>query len=284
MKRHFILNRTGTRLCLHQIDPPDVSAGTVVLAHGMFSNYRACRGLAKYIASLGFECWLLDSQGHGHSDQPAIEPSFESLALDDTHAVLEFFCNRDQQPLWWIGHSGGGLAMLMYLSRYPEQQSKLAGLVTLASQTTEAGRSWHKSVLFRVSRILLKVFKVAPGKLLGLGPENEFAGVMDQWLAWSINGRWSGSDEFDYLHAMQQLTVPCLALAAVGDRFIAPSSGIEKIHKAYGSSDKTFMVFGKNHGHLEDYTHARLVSSRNASVDVWPLIGEWLRKRNERKY
>ena len=283
MKRHFILNRTGTRLCLHHIEPPAGSAGSVVLAHGMFSNYRACRGLAKYIASLGFECWLLDSQGHGYSDLPAIEPSFESMSLDDTHAVLEFFCSRGQQPLWWIGHSGGGLAMLMYLSRYPAQQSRLAGLVTLASQTTEAGRSWPKSVLFRVSRILLKVVKVAPGKLLGLGPENEFAGVMDQWLDWSIKGHWSGNDEFDYLNAMQHLTVPCLALAADGDHFIAPTTGIKKIHEAYGASDKTFTVFGKDQGHLENYTHARLVSSRNASIDVWPLVGEWLQKRNKRK-
>ena len=249
----------------------------------MFSNFRACRGLAKYLASLGFECWLLDSQGHGLSDKPANDPSFESMSLEDTQAVLEYFSGCEQQPLWWVGHSGGGLAMLMYLSRFPEHQTKVTGLVTLASQTTEAGRSWRSRAIFRVSRIVLKVLNTAPGKLLSLGPENEFASVMDQWLAWSIKGRWSGYDGFDYMHAMQSVTAPVLSLAAVADRFIAPSVGVEKLHRSIGSTDKTFAIFGKAHGHLEDYTHARLISSRNASVDVWPLIGEWLLERSDKK-
>lgn len=276
MERHFILTESGARLCLHHVESAKKSIGTVILAHGMFSNYRTCRGLARYLSTLNFECWLLDSQGHGHSDKPAQEPDFETMCLDDTKAVLNFVQKRSDVPVWWVGHSGGGLAILMYLARNPQQQEILSGVVTIASQAFDAGFNWRRRLFFRVCRPLIQIIGTVPGKALKLGSENEFVRVLDQWLRWSISQCWRGADGFDYKAEMSAIELPVLSIAGIADKYIAPVSGCEKLYSILGSSDKSFLCFGLEQGYLEDYTHARVVSSRNAATDVWPVVGKWL--------
>jgi oxygen-independent coproporphyrinogen-3 oxidase len=270
-------------LCLHEV-PASVEevAGNVLLAHGMYSNYRACRGLAQYLARMGYHCWLLDSQGHGFSDAAAQPVDFETQCLEDSEAALDFIESQSSQQWWWVGHSGGGLAMAMYLARNPARQALLQGMVTMASQATDAGLHRSRRMTLRIIRLVINVLGVAPGKRLGLGPENESVRVMDQWLRWSLTGRWTGTDSFDYLAGLHNIQLPSLSLAAAADRFIAPASGCLRLHQHLGGTDKTYVLFGKADGYLEDYTHARLVSSRNASVDVWPLVGQWIKERQTR--
>lgn len=242
----------------------------------MFSNYRVCRGLAKYLATLNFDCWLVDFQGHGESNKPLRAPDFETMSLQDTEAVLAFVQQQADKPVWWVGHSGGGLAILMYLARNTDKQSQIAGVVTLASQATDAGYTIPRRAFYRLASLLISMIGVTPGRLLGLGPENEFASVMQQWIGWSLSGRWHGADGFDYLQHLADVTVPSMCLAAVADKTIAPPSGCERVYASLGGLNKTFILFGRENGHAEDYTHSRVVSSRNASVDVWPVIGRWL--------
>ena len=270
-------------MCLHEV-PASVeeAAGNVLLAHGMYSNYRACRGLAQYLARMGYHCWLLDSQGHGFSDAAAQPVDFETQCLEDSEAALDFIESQSSQQWWWVGHSGGGLAMAMYLARNPARQALLQGMVTMASQATDAGLHRSRRMTLRIIRLVINVLGVAPGKRLGLGPENESVRVMDQWLRWSLTGRWTGTDSFDYLAGLHNIQLPSLSLAAAADRFIAPASGCLRLHQHLGGTDKTYVLFGKADGYLEDYTHARLVSSRNASVDVWPLVGQWIKERQTR--
>jgi len=279
LKQHFITNESGTRLCLHRVDATGVRAGTVILAHGMFSNYRTCMGLARYLSTIDFDCWLLDFQGHGFSDRADKVPELESMYLEDTKAALNFICKFSDVPVWWVGHSGGGLAIMMYLARYPHHQNRLAGIVTLASQATDAGLSRYRCMFFHLSRLIVRIIRVVPGKVLGLGPEIEYACTLDQWLRWSVSKHWLSIDGCDYLPLLADIYIPQLMIAGVGDRFIAPVSGCRKLHDSVSSKDKTFLLMGKENGFPEDYTHARVINSRSASVDVWPLIGQWLVSR-----
>ena len=118
-----------------------------------------------------------------------------------------------------------------------------------------------------------------PGKAFKLGPENEFATVMDQWFDWNLKSSWCGDDGFDYLAALPNLSLDTLMMAAAKDSFIAPERGCRRIFDALSSSDKTFALCSKDQGFAEDYTHARIISSRSAATDIWPRIADWLRKR-----
>ena len=266
---------------MHFIKAQGPRIGTVILAHGMYSNYRTCRGLARFLAGSNFDCWLLDSQGHGYSDPPLAAPDFETMSLNDTAQALDTVLGCADGPVWWVGHSGGGLAILMHLARYPEQQAKIGGIVLLASQAFGAGYNWRRRLCFALYRLPLYLIKRVPGKALGLGPENEFSPVMNQWLGWTVSRSWLGSDGFDYKGAMGVLQLPVLAMAGAGDRFIAPVSGCRELFDSLGTLEKTFIHCGVESGHAEDFTHARLVSSRGAAADVWPVVRDWLRARSE---
>ena len=280
LKEHFVTNRSGVKLCLHKIEASDTCVGTVILAHGMFSNYRFFRGLASYLSTLNYDCWLMDFQGHGFSTNPEQEPDLESMSLEDTESVLDFVHRTANVPIWWVGHSGGGLAVLMYLARHPHQQGKFSGIVTVASQASDAGLNYKFRIFFKACRVLLKFIPKVPGKALRLGPEDEFTRVLDQWLAWSISKRWLGNDEFDYLAHMSNIQLPALVIAGAGDKYIAPVSGCKKLYDSLASTDKTFLLFSKEKGYSENYRHDRIISSHNASVDVWPAISEWIGNRS----
>ncbi|MFK7857110.1 MAG: alpha/beta fold hydrolase [Granulosicoccus sp.] len=290
---YHISNKSGTRLALTRLpckidsikstnsivkrNSTLIGAVPVVLAHGTFSNHRSCKGLALYLSQRGFDCWLLDFQGHGHSAKPVGSPTFESMCLEDTAAVLEFIGIRyPGQQMHWIGHSGGGLSILMYLCRNLNQQKSIASIVTLASQATHAAVVKKHRYAIKVSKLITQALGFAPGRWFKIGPENEFANVMLQWYRWSLQGKWLGEDSFDYENGMRSLTCPLLALAGGGDHFIAPADGCKHIFNRAGSNHKKFELCGLTTGYKENYSHARLISSSSASSEVWPLVSDWL--------
>ncbi len=289
---HFIDNASGTRLALWH--HPSVegmskvggSAGRegaqlapspVILSHGTFSNHRSCRGLAQYLAKRGFDCWILDFQGHGQSETPENEPDFESMCLEDVDAALSFVMTRHPGvPIDWVGHSGGGLAMLMHLARNPNVQSQIGKLVTLASQATHAGLVTKNRLGIQASKIITRALGVAPGRWFKIGPENEFSKVMLQWYQWSLEGRWLGADGFDYEKALGDIDTPLLSFAGGGDKFIAPVEGCRYLFDCVGSTTKEFEFCAADKGYKEDYSHARIISSSSAAKDIWPKVADWL--------
>lgn len=270
----------GVELALHRVqgeirhDPP------VLLTHGTFSNAQVCRLLARYLAREGFDSWILELRGHGQSKSGPIHPDFEHFSFFDVPTALDAVRRRTRREnVFWVGHSGGGLALLMHLARYPEASGQIRGIVTLASQATDAGATWSGRTKIILGALATNALGRAHGKMLGLGPQDEFRGVMNQWFRWNWSGRWIGKDGFDYLQALERIEVPALCLAGGGDRFIAPHQGCRRLYNALGSLDKRMAFCAKSEGYAEDYSHARIIASRRAQQEIWPIILEWLLKR-----
>jgi len=252
----------------------------VLLTHGTFSNAQVCTRLAGYLAENGFDCWILELRGHGRSEAGDAHPDFERFSEFDVPAALQAVLHRTRKEhLFWVGHSGGGLVLLMHLARNPEACARLKGIVTLASQATEAGATWAGRAKIALGAMANNLIGYSPGPLLKLGPENEFKGVMNQWFRWNWNRQWTGKDGFDYFEALRKVEVPALCFAGGGDRFIAPYQGCRRLYDALGSLDKRMAFCAKSEGYGEDYSHARIIASRRAQQEIWPMIAEWLTKR-----
>lgn len=274
----------GAQLVLHHVSPGN-TCGTarkagVILAHGTFSNYRTCGGLARYLAERGHDCWLLDFEGHGCSERALPAADFETMFLSGTDAALDYVLGATESPIHWVGHSGGGLAALMALSRRPVLTKKLHSLVMLGSQACDAGGSApHRSVL-RLCLLLTRVLGFAPAKVLRLGPENEVAEVMLQWYRWNLQAHWQGAGGFDYLQALREheslADLPVLAMAGSGDRFIAPPEACRTLHALLAGTANAWQECGVSQGFKEDFTHSRLISSRAAAHEIWPRVADWL--------
>jgi oxygen-independent coproporphyrinogen-3 oxidase len=254
----------------------------LLLTHGTFSNANVCTRLAAYLAEHGFDCWILELRGHGRSLAGPAAPDFEWFAEYDVPAALDAVrATTRRSDVLMLGHSGGGLVFLMHLARHPEVSVHVRGLVTLAAQATGAGATWSGRTKISLFALGTRVLGYTPGPLLGLGPQNEFGPVIGQWCGWNWRGRWVGRDGFDYGAALRSLTVPALCLAGAGDRFIAPVAGCRELFEALGSSDKRFLECGLAHGFAEDYTHARIIASRAARQEIWPLVLDWLTQHAE---
>jgi len=276
-----VVTSDGVRLSLLEFEPKVRRAGPVLLTHGTFSNGNVCTRLAAYLATYGFPCWVLELRGHGASggrDRPAI---FEDFGRLDVPAAVEVVRQRAQTDrLFFVGHSGGGLAFFMYLARHPDVAARTPGIVTLASQATGAGLGWRGLSTIAMIAAANNLGGRARRRFLRLGPEPEFPGVINQWFAWNFRRRWLGRDGLDYLGALRGITTPALCLAGAGDHDIAPVEGCRRLFDALGSADKELVVCGSAHGFTEDYDHARIVASRGARQEIWPRILAWLQERS----
>jgi oxygen-independent coproporphyrinogen-3 oxidase len=252
----------------------------VLLTHGTFSNGAVCAGLAAYLAGQGYDAWVLELRGHGESGCGTVSLDFEVWSqFDVPAAIAEVRAVTGAQKVSLVGHSGGGLVFLMHLARHPEMTQEIRGLVTLASQATDACSRWGGAMTIAFYTVVNHVFGRLPGRRLGIGPEDETGSVMSQWFGWNWKKRWLGKDGFDYLAALDQVHVPLLCFAGGGDRVIAPVAGCQRLYDAVGSADKRVVVCARSNGYTEDYTHARIIASRSARREIWPQIAQWLASR-----
>lgn len=277
---HCETTRDGVGLSLLRFAGDGRGDAPVLLTHGTFSNAQVCAKLASFLADQGFDCWILEWRGHGHSAPGNARPDFQYLADFDVPAGLDAVRRiTGKAQVFLVGHSGGGLIFLMHLARQPESRARVRGLVTLASQATEAGATWRDKARIAAFATVNKVLGHLPGPMLGLGPENEWRGVMNQWFRWNWSRRWVARDGFDYAKALRDLDVPMLCLAGAGDRFIAPVRGCQRLYDVLGSRDKQFVVCGTSAGFAEEYDHTRIIASRAAGQEIWPVILAWMRAR-----
>ena len=202
------------------------------------------------------------------------------MCVEDAAAALDHLKTLyPSQAIIWIGHSAGGLAVLTLLCRQPQYKASIKAIVTLASQATHAATLSKNRILIQLSRVITQLVGFAPGKVFKLGPENEFGPVMAQWYRWSLTEQWLGDDGFNYMDALSTITIPTLMLSGSDDKFIAPPAGCRALFDQLGSPDKHYQECGLQTGFSEDYNHPRLVSSRSASREIWPLIVNWLAER-----
>jgi oxygen-independent coproporphyrinogen-3 oxidase len=272
----------GVRLTVLEFEPRVRRAPPVLLTHGTFSNGSVCTRLAAYLATHGFPCWVLELRGHGASDGRDRRAIFDDFGRLDVPAAVETVRQRAPgERMFFVGHSGGGLAFWMHLARHPEAAAHVQGVVTLASQATGAGLGVRGRVAISLIAAANNLGSRARRRLLRLGPEAEFRGVVNQWFVWNWRRRWRGRDGIDYLAALRGIHTPALCFAGAGDRYIAPVEGCRRLFDALGSTEKKLVICGEAHGFAEDYDHARIVASRGARQEIWPRILGWLQERSK---
>lgn len=278
----------GVELALFHAAPERPRDGPpVLLVHGTFSNRNFFmggteeRGLARVLAERGFDAWVAELRGHGRSGALGKRHAwhFEDWIRRDAPALVRGVLDATgRDRLVWLGHSAGGVIAVAFLGTGGDLARRVAGLV-LAGAPAPTGlgvlRYPMAAAVLGVTRTLGRF----PARLLGLGPEDEHAGIMEQYMRWNLGRRWIGDDGTDYYANCRRITVPVLALAGGGDWLIAPPSICEDLVGALGSADTTFVCCGRAEGFSEDFDHNRLLVSRAARAEVWPLIADWLESR-----
>jgi pimeloyl-ACP methyl ester carboxylesterase len=324
---HYVETADGWRLAVRRYRPtgPQRYAEPVLLWHGLAVNHLNLDwdppyGLAQYLASRGYDCFVPSLRGNGEGDRPGWNRpglkwgfSFDDHRNLDVPAVLAHVravtgCRR----VLWVGHSMGG--MLAYSLGGTPLEREIAGLVAVGSPSSFADQpylrwlTWLGARLSRSGRVPQRwaTRLLSPFTGLATPPFSELViarNSMEPRMIRRFNAcafedisrglalqfeDWVNGDHFrsldksqDYQRAMARFTAPVLLVGGTADR-LAPPGCMRKALARLGSEDKTLILCGREHGWAVDYGHGDLLLGRTAPDEVFPAIGDWLDRRATR--
>ncbi len=310
----------GWRLALHHFPARGTAHPTpVVLCHGVTANLHnwdvdARRSLPRYLAARGFDTYVVELRGSGHSERKHFRYSFDDYVLRDLPAVVDAVAARGRSGrVHWVGHSMGGMVMYGYLQRV--EQRKVRSLVAVGSPPIVLDQNRNvemaREVLFPLGAFFFD--RMPTGWLVELGapladhppvsaihliwnPDNVDPDVARAVAANATNdtaanvlrafveagengGRLRSLDgAHDYTAGMAHIEVPVLFLAGAVDA-LAPPAALAAGFRSVGSADKALEVFGRANGYATDYGHVDLAIGDGAPREVFPLIARWLEAR-----
>lgn len=288
-----------------------VKAQNIFLTHGTFSDKQTCLKIAEYLASIGHRCYIMEWRGHGDSSIPKEKFNFETVATYDYEATFRYFFEELKlNNLHCVTHSGGGVGLAMFLIQNPRYIDKINSASMFACQSFGAVSNPVSYAKILTAKLLTRLFGYIPAKRLKLGPFNESYYTMNQWFDWNLQKNFESSfikqsdvdnneldknainrgitrqnttqkhtaddNYFDYRQHMPMITIPIYAISAKGDNFISPTSGCQLFFDAFGNSANVFREYSLSRGDLDDYTHSRIMISRNAATEVWPTVVAWI--------
>ena len=127
---HFAKTTDGWEIAIHRYTPEKQKEESkpVILCHGFGANrfnfdLGEGRSLACYLRDRGYDTWVVDLRGAGHSSRPRWFNRFGYGWTMDDHidfdlpAVIELVkrCTGSRE-VNWVGHSMGGTVMYAYLA------------------------------------------------------------------------------------------------------------------------------------------------------------------------
>lgn len=249
----------------------------IFLTHGTFSNRKICDGIATYLTHKGFTCWIMEWRNHGNSSKSKKKFNFETIAKYDIKSAFDFlFNNQKLKQIDCLTHSGGGIALTLFLINNPSYNSKINSIILFGAQAFGAGTELKNRIKILASKYLAALLGGIPAKIVGSSEHSESYYTMKQWFNWNLNTNFIGAHGFDYLKRMHTVTVPILSICAKGDRFIAPKIGCEHFLKAFKNEANTLLYCSKDNGYLEDYNHSRILKSQNSKKEIWPIVEHWI--------
>ncbi len=249
----------------------------ILLIHGTFSNRKVCDGIAMYLTENGFTCWIMEWRNHGASSKTKENFNFESIAKYDLKSTFDFlFFEQNIKNIDCLTHSGGGIALTMFLIKHATFRTKVNSITFFGVQAFGAGTHFKNRMKIFMSKYFTALLGMVPARKAGSSEHNESYYTMKQWFDWNLNHNFIGENDFNYLSKMQEVKVPILSICAKGDRFIAPRIGCEKYLSRFENHSNKLLYVSRKNGHLEDYNHSRILKSQNSKKELWPIVLSWI--------
>jgi predicted alpha/beta hydrolase len=250
----------------------------IFLTHGTFSDKGICIGIAEYLLTKGFNCYILEWRNHGGSEKTTQTFNFETIALQDIYKAFDYLTTSlNIDKLHAITHSGGGICLSMFLINFPCFKKHLKSITFFSCQAFDLNYSLLSKFKLVFCKRLTQIIGYIPGKKLKLGPENESYYTMKQWFNWNIQNNFKGHT-INYLPLMPTILIPIFSISAENDNFISPPNACKKYLEAFKNSENIYQCFGKSFSSLENYSHARIIKSKNATIEIYPIVLNWLNK------
>jgi pimeloyl-ACP methyl ester carboxylesterase len=302
----------GLRLSIDRYAPEGDSRGAIVLQHGLGSNNRAFVvpgvSLAEHLSSLGYDVYVPELRGAGRSDRPR-SWSLDDYVEQDIPAILRAVLQHSGQPnVSWVGHSMGGILLMMYGIEHPELPVERFVAVGSSLDYT-AGKNVYGGMM----RLLpvMGALRALPfdrlaqlsapvsgrGPLLPVERMNFWRSNVDREVMLDIITRGftpipielfrALSSTFEpggfsraggsvlYLPQAERFQVPSLLIGGEGDAQCDPEA-VAATARLLSGAPVQHLAFGKSFGHADHYGHFDLLVGKRAPQEVWPHITRFL--------
>jgi len=206
--------------------------------------------------------------------------NFETIAKYDLKSTFDFLFNdRHIKNIDCLAHSGGGIALTMFLINNSKFHTKVNSITLFGVQAFGAATEFNNRIKIFASKYLAAFLGKVPAKMAGSSEHSESYYTMKQWFNWNLKHNFVGQNGFDYLSKMNEIKVPILSICAKGDSFIAPKIGCEKFLNAFDNNANKLLFVSREKGYLEDYNHSRIIKSQNSKKELWPIVVKWITGR-----
>lgn len=275
--------------------PAEKNLATVLLLPGIANNCDVFReqdyGLAQFLLRAGYSVFMADLRGKGRSWPKVNRYSgygLNQVIREDIPAVLKLIEKKmGHSPEYYVCQGAGGLIMSGFLSRNPEYVAKTKGVIYFGSRRTVVLRHWMQRMKWGgrwqvMGQFALSIFGYLPGKLLGLGNDNESQETYSEYMSWCNDAEWvDQDDQFNYSEAMDSKKnwPASLYFASQTDRIAHPKD-VLYFMRSLGQHDGRLVTLGKKQGNLRNYTHSSMLKHPDASLDHFPLMLEWMSQQN----
>ena len=200
----------------------------IVLVHGSFTNRGfwlspAGVGLARYLVEQDFDVWLVEMRGHGLSPRNPTykDNNIERYVTSDIPAINEFIIEKTGIKPIWAGHSLGGVVISTALASGQLPEISVGGVALFGTQVVRRRLPLQIPFVPSIGKLwfTLKQHEM-DGRKLGIGPENEPAGIAKEYLSWLGSfGKWRLKSNKTLLrNKWQGLNIPVLAMVGKNDQ------------------------------------------------------------------
>jgi predicted alpha/beta hydrolase len=284
-------------LHLRHIYQENAKGPSVFFLHGAVENGKIFyseknKGLAPFLASHGFHCFVGDLRGRGES-LPSISANSEygqsESILEDLPTMLNFIEQyHGEFPKYWVAHSWGGVLMNSYFARCPDAIKKVASCVYFGSKRSLYNHHFSKYfqanlLWFGLAYIFTKKYGYLPAKALKWGSDNETKKSHRQSAQWAKKAPWVDSDDgFDYAKKLVDVVLPpILHVAGVNDKALAQPKDIQKFIDESGCGLQKLTIYGRQYGHKHDYDHIDMLTHKYARDDQFKDLLSWFERYDQ---
>jgi poly(3-hydroxyalkanoate) synthetase len=277
----YLKNNDGSEIVLWKFSPLlELNGQNVLLTHGTFSNKKVLNGIVEYLTHRKYTCWLFEWRNHGNSKLCNLNFDFETIAFQEFNTVFKYlFDDCNLRNISCITHSGGGICLTISLIKYPDFKDKINSITIFACQAFGARINTLNYLKILIGKYSSMILGKVPGRKIG-GEEDESYYLMRQWFNWNLEKKFKGKSGIDYQQRMKNIKVPILSVYGGGDNFIAPRKGCEQFIKSFENKNNKLLFCSKHTGYIENYSHSRILHSRNAEKEIYPKVINWIREKN----
>lgn len=283
----------GTYGCHFYRFGEDAQKPAVLLIHGAIENGRiffskSGKGYAPWLASQGFDVFVVDLPGKGKS-VPKISSAFEhsqtTCIARDLPAIVEEVKRRNQSGVLHIGtHSLGGTLMAAALARTDISVQSMVYFGCRRRITVwSLRRLLMVDLIWNVAGTLaVKLNGYLPATAMRIGSDNESRDFFLQTNKWVYQTAWiDPEDGFDYGHELGQQSIPpTLYLTGIKDHVLGNPIDVALLKSEMKPDDSELIILGKNNGNLVDYNHINILTHPLAPEDHFPMTANWFHRYN----